>query len=148
MSTPDPQPSTSRTQTLIAALVVLAVAVGLFLIWKSQHDPRIDALERMLADDLEVSDYAYRFRVFGIEGNTAVMSTPRSPEMSVLRFLEIIRPDLDVDQPDSPPVIAAQKELARVQYRTREIVMSHPQIDDVRWQLDRQWYLRHGVDVR
>ena len=145
---PDPQPSTSRTQTLIAALVVLAVAVGLFLIWKSQHDPRIDALERMLADDLEVSDYAYRFRVFGIAGNTAVMSTPRSPEMSVLRFLEIIRPDLDVDHPDSPPVIAAQKELARVQYRARESVMSHPQIDDVRWQLDRQWYLRHGVDVR
>ena len=68
--------------------------------------------------------------------------------MSVLRFLEIIRPDLNVDQPDSPPVIAAQKELARVQYRAREIVMSHPQIDDVRWQLDRQWYLRHGVEVR
>ncbi len=148
MSTPDPQPSTSKPQTLIAALVVLAVAVGLFLIWKSQHDPRIDALERMLADDLEVSDYAYRFRVFGIEGNTAVMSTPRSPEMSVLRFLEIIRPDLDIDQPDSPPVIAAQKELARIQSRAREIVMSHPQIDNVRWQLDRQWYLRHGIDVR
>ena len=146
--TADAKPASSRRETIIAVVVLLLVAAGLLAIWRSHSDPRIDELNRMLADDLEVSEYDYRFRVFGIEGNTAVMSTPRSPQMSVLRFLEIIRPDLDVSQPDTPEVIAAQKELARVQYRAREIVMSHPQIEDVRWQLDKRWYLQHGVEVR
>ncbi len=141
-------PATSKRDTLLAIGVILVVVAGLFAIWRSNTDPRTDELNRMIADDLEISEYDYPFRVFGVEGNTAVVSTPRSPQMSVLRALEIIRPGLDVHQPDTPEVIAAQKELAGIQYRVRELVLSHPQIDDVRWQLDKQWYLQHGVMVQ
>lgn len=140
-------PATSKRDTLLAIGVILLVAVGLFAIWKSNTDPRTDELNRMIADDLEISAYDYPFRVFGVEGNTAVVSTPRSPQMSVLRALEILRPTLDVTQPDTPKVIAAQKELAHIQSRVRDLVLSHPQIDDVRWQLDKQWYLQHDVMV-
>ncbi len=140
-----PPPPSDKRQTLLAAIVLLLVAGGLFWLWQSQNDPRIEQLDRMLADDPEVGHYDYRFRVFAIDGDTAIVSTPRSPQMSVLRFLEIVRPDLDVSNPDTPEVIAAQKALARIQYRAREIVLSHPEIEDLRWQLDRQWYLRHGI---
>ena len=138
-------PTGNRRETLIATIVLLLVAAGLFTIWKSQNDPRTDELNQMLGNDPEISEYDYRFRVFSVEANTAVVSTPRSPEMSVLRFLEIIRPELDATQPDTPDVIAAQKELARVQYHARDLILSHPQIDGVRWQLDKHWYLQHGV---
>ncbi len=146
--TNDSAPTTSKRDTLLAIGVILLVVMGLFAIWQSNTDPRTDELNRMIADDLEISEYDYPFRVFGVEGNTAVVSTPRSPQMSVLRALEIIRPQLDVDQPDTPEVIAAQKELAGIQYRVRDLLLSHPQIDDVRWQLDKQWYLQHGVMVQ
>ncbi len=141
-------PPSSQRQTIIAVIVLLLVAGGLFWLWQSQNDPRTDTLNRMLADDPEVSGYGYRFRVFGIDGDTAIVSTPRSPQMSVLRALEIIHPELDVSQPDTPAVIAAQKELARIQYRAKDIILSHPEIEDLRWQLDRQWYLQHGVAVQ
>lgn len=138
----------SNRQALLAILVLLLVAGALFAIWRSQNDPRTEELNSMLANDFEVSEFEYPFRVFRVEGNTAVVSTPRSPQMSVLQYLKIAHPELDLSNPDRPEVIAAQKALANTQSHVRKLILSHPTIDDVRWELDRHWFLQHGVDVR
>ena len=140
-------PQTGRRETVIYSAIILLIVVALFAIWKSRNDPRTAELNNMLAGNQEISSFSYPFRVFTVEGSTAVVSTPRSPQMSVLRFLEIDSPRLDISQPDSPEVIAAQKALASVQTKVQEVVKSHPEIDGVRWQLDKQWYIRHGVVV-
>ena len=141
-------PESSKREMLLFGGIILIIVFALLLLWRSQNDPRVAELNQMLSADSEITSFSYPFRVFSVKENTAFVSTPRSPEMSVLRFLEIDQPRLDISNPDSPKVIAAQKALAKVQSKVHKIVLSHPKIDKLEWQLDKLWYLDHGVEVQ
>ena len=144
----DDLPESSKREMLLFGGIILTIVFALLLLWRSQNDPRVAELNHMLSTDSEISSFSYPFRVFSVKENTAFVSTPRSPEMSVLRFLEIDQPQLDISNPDSPKVIAAQKALASVQSKVHKLILSHTKIDKVEWQLDKLWYLEHGIDVQ
>ncbi len=141
-------PRSSKRESIIVGVIIAAIALGLLSLWRSQNDPRVAELNRMLMADPEIHDFSYPFRVLAVKGDTAYVSSPRSPQVSVLHFLAIDQPQLDLSNPDSPSVIAAQKALARVQGKVHKRVLSHPGIDKVQWTLDKAWYLQHGVDIR
>jgi hypothetical protein len=101
----------------------------------------------MLQQDTEIAAYPYQFRALEIQGRTAVLSSPRSASQPAVRFLGIIKPGLARKSDQDPDMIAAQKELGSLQSRVRKLVLSRPDIDKVRWQLDKQWYRARGVLV-
>ncbi|HFD79179.1 MAG TPA: hypothetical protein ENK05_02140 [Gammaproteobacteria bacterium] len=129
----------------IYLLVLAAIAAALVGLWLSGRDSRVEALNETLQRDSKIAAYPFPFRVLRIEGRTAVVNSPRSPQVSVLRFLAVVRPDLAGLDPDDAAVVAAQKRLAGVQSRVRKRILEAPYVDQVRWQLDRDWFSRHGI---
>jgi hypothetical protein len=49
--------------------------------------------------------------------------------------------------PSDPDFIAAEKALAGVQSEARQIVLSQPGVTSVKWELDRNWLIDHGIAV-
>lgn len=137
----------SDREKKIAWFLFPFLIIGLATTWFLLNSPRVGQLNKMLASNQELASYPYSFRVFAVEGETAVMSSPRSPESSVLQALKIIHPDMSFSDPNSEPVIAVQKELARLQYKAKDLVLAQPDISEVRWELDRAWLRSHGAIV-
>ncbi len=140
-----PRVASSRKEKLAALIFLPLIAIGLWLVWSSTHDPRVDELNDMLMLDEELAAYPYHFRVFELENGVAVMSSPRSPQSSVLQALKIIAPEMSVADPNRPEVIAAQKKLAGLQMKARKLVIAQPDVDEVQWRLDRGWLKAHGA---
>ena len=67
------------TKIYAGVLLVIAVLLGF---WTLYEDPKVKALNALLARDEPVQSYPFRFRVLYLEGNTAVMATPRSSARS------------------------------------------------------------------
>jgi hypothetical protein len=111
------------------------------------YDPRVSELNDLLSQETELSRYPYQFKVIELDKGTAVMSSPRSPQVSVLKFLSIIKPELRRKNPDSPEVIAAQEELAYHQQKAKKIVLSQPDVNQVRWELDKGWFAGYGIYI-
>ncbi len=130
---------------VLTAIVLIFAAHWLYT-WFQQRNSPAGRINAELAADAMLADYPYPFRALHTEGDTAVLSSPRSPQFSVLRFLDIVHPELKGSDPNSAQVIAAQKELARHQKRARDIALAHPGIKHVKWELDRRWLARHGVE--
>jgi hypothetical protein len=65
--------------------------------------------------------------------------------MPAVRFLGIVRPELANRREDDPAVIAAQQHLAAVQGRARDLLLAQPEVDEVQWVLDREWYRQRGI---
>ena len=74
------------------------------------------------------------------------MGTPRSPEFSAHRALMILFPELADEPLDSEVLVAAQQEMARVQYIARDIVEQSADVDRVIWKLDETWLRSNGVN--
>ena len=129
---------------IYAAVLGGMVLVGL-IAWLLTLDPRLGEIDRMLQADPEIAGYPYRFRVLEIQRTTAVVSTPRTPDVPAVRFLAIIKPSLSGKDEQSPEMIAAEKELAAVQSKVRKLILSRPDIDQVRWRIDKEWYADKGV---
>jgi len=113
--------------------------------WLTTLDFRAGELNRMLDDDPVVAGYLYQFRVRSVQNGVAEMLTPRSAEVSAIRFLGLARPELNRFDSQDPEMIAAEQELARVQARARSLVLDQPDVERVRWVLDRSWYESRGV---
>jgi hypothetical protein len=132
--------------------IYIGVLVGILLVilvaWLFSLDPRVWEINDELEQQPEIASYPFPFRVLEIENGVAVVASPRSPEVSVIRFLGLIDPSLSGADPDSPAAIAAQKQLAKIQGRVRELVEGEPDIERVRWQLDLDWFASHGVQIR
>ena len=141
-------PTPNQRENLIYGGIIFLIIIGIFAVWKFQHNPLVAELNNLLQEDAEISQFDYPFRVLSVHDRIASVSTPRSPEVSVLRYLALSHKELDVSNPDSPEMIAAQKDLARIQSEVRKRIVAHPGIDKVQWQLDKQWYLQHGVEIR
>ncbi len=130
----------------VLGAIVLAFAVHWLYTWIQQRNSPAGEINAELAADATLSTYPYPFHVLRVEGDTAVMASPRSPSFSVLRFLDIVHPELKGADPNGPELIAAQKELAHMQKHARDIALAHPGIAHVQWELDRRWLSLHGVE--
>jgi len=128
-------------------LFLITLATVLLAYWALNYDPRVSELNDLLSQETELSRYPYQFKVIELDKGTAVMSSPRSPQVSVLKFLSIIKPELRRKNPDSPEVIAAQKELAHHQQKAKKMVLSQPDVNQVRWELDKGWFAGYGIYV-
>ncbi|MGV6859136.1 MAG: hypothetical protein ACWA5X_09195 [bacterium] len=140
-----PRLASSKTEKLAAWILLPLLLVGVWFGWNATHDPRVAQLNEVLQADEALAAYPYKFHVFELNDGIATMSSPRSPESSVLQALKIISPDLSVADPNRPDVIAAQKKLAHLQTHAKKLVLSQPDITSVEWRLDRGWLKAHGA---
>jgi hypothetical protein len=133
-----------RAIWLIATLALLAIA------WFAlKPDPRVEALNLALREQggSLLREYPYRFRVVRLEGETAVMTTPRSQSVPVYRMISALYPNLSGRSSTSPEFITAQQELAQVQGEARGIVIRQPGVTKVEWELDQSWLIQHNIPL-
>jgi hypothetical protein len=129
--------------------IILGVVVVALLAWwiNSIWQPEAWKINDMLDEDAELADYPYQFRVKRFENGVATISTPRNFQVPAIRFLEVIRPELAGLAQDDPKMIEAQQGLIDHQKRTQGLVLAHPGVERVDWELDVQWLADHGVQV-
>jgi len=130
----------------IALVVLLAVAGD----WLAQRpDARTRAINAAIEQKASprLRDYPFPFRAVRVEGDVAVLTTPRTPQVPALRFIGAIHPEIDVKNPNDPAFIAAQNELGLVQSEVAAIAAAQPGIRLIRWQLDTAWLAGRGIDV-
>ncbi|MBI5891137.1 MAG: glutamate-ammonia-ligase adenylyltransferase [Nitrosomonadales bacterium] len=135
-------------------LRVLKVLLAIFVLgavyWFGlRSDPKVVQLNRAIQNtgSPALRDYPYSFSVVRLEGGTAVMGTPRSPEVPVYRMISAIYPYLSGKSPDNPDFIAAEKELAQVQSEARQIILGQPGVTSVKWELDRNWLIANRIQL-
>ncbi len=128
-------------------LIVLGIFLGLAVLWFVMQNPQINQINAALTADPEVAAYPYPFHAVSVDDGVAVISSPRSTEVSVLQFFRIAFPKLSLANPDSLEVVAAEKRLAAVQGKVYNITKAQPDIKDVLWRIDRNWYSSHGVTL-
>jgi hypothetical protein len=135
------------SKTWFKALVALAVLGAIY--WFGVRDPRVDMLNQALQEkgSAALRKYPYAFKVVGMENTVAVMATPRSPQVPVYRMIGAIYPNLGSKAPNDPDFIAAEKELAKVQSEARQIVLDQPGISGMKWELDQNWLVSHGISL-
>ena len=129
-------------------LIVLALLVALD--WAIRRpDPRTRELNAILETQASarLKSYPYPFHVVRVEGSTAVMSTPRNFDSPAFRFLGVIYPDINVKDHNNPAFIEVEKLLGKVQDEAKDIVLAQPDIKEIRWELDRDWLRRRGIEV-
>lgn len=130
----------------IAAVIVALVALDWFI---RAPDSRARDLTAAIAaqGSAELKAYPYAFRVLKVEGDVAFVGTPRSPDVPAARMIAVVHPEVNTRDANDPAFVAAQKELAAIQGEAQQIVASQPGIKSVRWKLDRDWLVSHGIDV-
>ncbi len=125
----------------------------IFLVWLDWYIRAPDSRSREMTSVIatqastELKNYPYQFKVLKIAGETAYLSTPRSVEVPAFKVLGVLYPELDTKNPNDPAYIAAQERLGRVQTEARTIVLAQPGIKDVKWELDRDWLVKHSIEV-
>ncbi|MBT0960696.1 hypothetical protein [Denitromonas iodatirespirans] len=130
--------------------IVIALVLAYALDWFIQRpDGQTRALNAAIAAEgsAELKAYPYPFRVLRVENGKAIMGTPRSRDVSVTRVIKVLYPDINVLDTNDPAFIAAQKELAGLQFEARDIVARQDGIKTVTWEIDRHWLGAHGIDV-
>ncbi len=130
------------------AILVLAAALAALLYW-TRSDPQVEALNQAIARSgtPALREYPYQFRVLRLENGVATMTTPRSPQVPVFRMIRAIDPKLKPRDTRDPEFVAAEKALAGVQEEARRIVLAQPDVKSVKWELDRNWLIDHGIAV-
>ena len=131
-----------------AIILLVALLAGGILYWSS-GDPKVDALNEAIKQNgsRALKEYPYQFRVLRLEGGVATMTTPRSPQVPVYRMIRAIDPTVNPRDPNNPEFVAAEKALASVQTEARQIVLAQPGVTSVKWELDRNWLIDHGIAV-
>jgi hypothetical protein len=128
--------------------VLTAIALAILIAWLLSLDLRVWEINGRLEQDPEICAYSFPFRVLEINKGIAVVASPRSPQVPVMHFLGIVNPVLRNADPDSPAAVAAQKKLAHIQGRVRELVKAEPDIERVSWRVDTDWLAAHGVQLQ
>lgn len=131
---------------LIALGAVVLLILGTWLASTiASWNPRVGEINDVLEADTQLASYEYPFRVVTLENGVARLSSPRSFEVPVIRFLGVLYPDLQGKPQDDPAVMAAQDELVGYQKHAAALVQAQPDVTSVRWVLDRDWYLKRGI---
>jgi len=130
---------------------LLVILLGVFVLdWyikapDSRSRELNHALEANASDALK--KYPYKFHVLRMDGDIALLSTPRNVEVPAFKALGVLYPEINVKDPNNPAFIAAEQHLAAVQSEARAIILSQPGVKDVRWELDRDWLTSHYIEV-
>ena len=127
--------------------ILIGVAFVGFIWWLSSLDFRVGEINKLLEADTELAAYPYAFRVVSLEKGIAEVSSPRSAKLSAIQSLRVMFPELKQHNAVSDKMVAAQKELARVQSYAGKLVKSQEGVKAVRWVLDRRWLENHGVYI-
>lgn len=133
--------------TKIYAAVLAGICLSILIAWLLTLDSRLGEIDDMLRQNQQIASYPYPFRALEIKGKTAVLSTPRSTAMPALRFIGLIKPELKNLSEQDPRIVSAQKDLAAIQSKVRELVSSRDDIDRVEWRIDKEWYADKGIWV-
>ncbi len=133
----------TRNYLIVLGLVLAAVAAY----WLAQWNPAVGEINDLLAADTELAGYGYRFRVLSLDKGVAKLTTPRSFEVPVVRFLGVLHPELRNKAQDDPAMVAAQEQLVRHQKRAAQLVHDRAEVRSVRWVLDKDWYRERGVTL-
>lgn len=141
---------TNRPQPMDRFTRNYSIGLGLFLLallvwWLSHLNPRIGEINGILQADPLLSAYPYQFRVASLENGVAELTTPRSFEVPVMKFLVTIQPGLRGKPQDHPDMAAAQADLVKRQKHAHALVLEQADIKSVRWVLDRGWYAERGI---
>ncbi len=137
------------TSKQIIQILSAILALGLIYWFGLRTDPGVEALNQMLnkTGSPALQNYPYSFRVVRLEGDTAVMSTPRSFKVPVYRMIGAIYPNLSGKAQNDPVFIKAQTELAQIQSEAREIILDQPGVNGVKWELDQNWLIAHNIQI-
>jgi hypothetical protein len=130
--------------------ILLAVFVLGTIYWFGlRTDPKVEALNQQIEStgSAALRNYPYLFRVVRLEGELAVMATPRSSEVPVYRMIGAIYPNLSGRAANDPDFVAAEKELAQIQSEARQIVLSQQGVSSVKWELDQNWLIAHNIQM-
>ncbi|HUW50771.1 MAG TPA: hypothetical protein VMV75_07120 [Sulfuricella sp.] len=130
--------------------ILLAVLALVTIYWFGlRTDPRVAALNQAIEakSSPALRAYPYQFQVLRLDGTVAVMATPRSPAVPVYRMIGALYPALAGKSPDNPDFIAAERDLAKVQSEARKIVLEQPGVTEVKWELDQNWLIGHGISL-
>lgn len=133
--------------TRIYLAILAAISGVILLVWLFSLNPRVWEINDLLDDDPLVAEYAYPFHVITLENGIAELSSPRSYEMPVMRFLQLVEPSLTGKEQDDPRMVTAQEDLVKVQKRAQEIVQNLPDVESVHWVLDKDWYRERGIQL-
>jgi len=136
----------SRGERIYLAVVVAVILAGLSW-WGFSYDRRATAANDLLRQRPEIANYPYVFKVLSVENGVARVSTPRSAEAPAIRFLALLDPSLGGKSTNDPALIAAERHLARIQSRVAKALLTQADIHEIKWQLDREWYLEHGISL-
>lgn len=133
----------------VVKILLVVIGLGLFYWFGLRTDPAVQVLNQAIQGrgSQTLQNYPYAFRVLRLENGVAIMATPRSPEVPVYRMIAAIYPNLAGKAPNDPDFVAAQKVLAEVQSEARQIVLNQPGISGVKWELDRNWLIAHGIPL-
>ncbi len=134
----------SDTRQFIAVMIVAA----LFVSWLGWRGYTVVELNETLRNQSALADYPYPFRVLRVEGDTAVMSTLRSPRIDTSQAMRELFPNLRRTPEASREFRRAEQEYARLQARASEAVLASPRISRVRWELDENWYYLNNMEAR
>ncbi|KAB2924882.1 MAG: hypothetical protein F9K30_08660 [Dechloromonas sp.] len=130
--------------------VLIVIALLVALDWAIRRpDGRTRELNDLIATKASerLRSYPYQFQVLRVEGGTAVMTTPRNFDVPAFRMLGVLYPNINVKDHDNPEFIAVERLLGQVQDEAKDIVLAQPGINGVRWELDRNWLRRQGIEV-
>lgn len=134
----------SDRKQFIIVMLVAAIFVG----WLGWRGFEVISLNHELKADDMVANYPYQHRVLRVEGTTAIMSSLRSHQTSTHEALTTIFPSMRNLGDNHRDWQRAERELAQVQARAGDIVLSAPGVDRVRWELDENWYHLAGMQAQ
>jgi hypothetical protein len=134
---------------LIIRILSAILVLGAIYWFGLRTDPRVDALNQALHNtgSPALLNFAYEFRVVRLDGESAVLGTPRSPEVPVYRMIGAIYPNLAGKATNDPEFVAAEKEMAQIQSEARQIILGQPGVTSVKWELDRNWLIAHNISL-
>ena len=130
--------------------VVIVLVLLALLDWAIRRpDAPTRQLNAALAENAspQLKAYPYQFHVLRVEGQVAVVSTPRSFEAPAFLMLGKLYPDINVKDHNNPRFIEVERQLGRMQDEARDIVLAQQGIALVRWELDRNWLRRQGIEI-
>jgi hypothetical protein len=131
----------------IVLVVILALAAD-WIVKRPDHRTRdVNAAIDARGSD-RLKHYPYRFRAVRVDGESAVLTTPRNFHVPAFRFIGAIHPEINVKNPNDPAFIAAQTELGLVQSEVAAIAAAQPGIRLIQWELDKSWLAGHGIEVQ
>ncbi len=125
----------------IASLISYLAFVFLY------ESPKVGELNDQLESIQELKNFPFKFKVIQVKNNIATVTSPRSTQVPVSQILGILFPSVKGRDTQSSDFQKAQKSLAKVQTLVRDTIIADKEIKRVKWKLDENWLLQHGVII-